>query len=346
MKRNSSNQKGFTLAELLIVVAIIAVLVVIAIPIFTSQLEKSRESTDFANVRSAYAELMMAANGDDASAVYNGAAIKQGDGSFRVVVSPLKQQKDGWSTNISSMQIGGVPSGDWTGSPQKLGSCTITYSPSTGKTALAWSNGYENLTLTQLKTVDNAKRIAQDQKTLTKLGDAILAKGWTKEQLFANLGITVSDQKIPDLNDLSQIKTIRIADYYQLKNGSYGSGSNYSSGGFLIASGNGNNTAMSELLQSIGFDGGNASAMQTPKAKTSGDLNGTLYTNSLFYSDQLASNNFNGANINETKRCIILNDIKTDSNGVIKSFTIQSKAMDGQANMSEDEKKQFSIYIE
>ena len=52
------NNKGFTLAELLIVVAIIAVLVAIAIPVFTTQLEKSREATDIANVRSAYASLM------------------------------------------------------------------------------------------------------------------------------------------------------------------------------------------------------------------------------------------------------------------------------------------------
>ena len=55
MKRNN---KGFTLAELLIVVAIIAVLVAIAIPVFTSQLEKSKEATDMANVRSAYAEVL------------------------------------------------------------------------------------------------------------------------------------------------------------------------------------------------------------------------------------------------------------------------------------------------
>ena len=40
------NKKGFTLAELLIVVAIIAVLVAIGIPIFASQLEKSREAAD------------------------------------------------------------------------------------------------------------------------------------------------------------------------------------------------------------------------------------------------------------------------------------------------------------
>ena len=49
------NAKGFTLAELLIVVAIIAVLVAVSIPVFTAQLEKSREETDIANLRSAYA---------------------------------------------------------------------------------------------------------------------------------------------------------------------------------------------------------------------------------------------------------------------------------------------------
>ena len=59
MKKN--NKKGFTLAELLIVVAIIAVLTAIAIPVFTTQLEKSREATDMSNIRAAYAEVMAAA---------------------------------------------------------------------------------------------------------------------------------------------------------------------------------------------------------------------------------------------------------------------------------------------
>ena len=50
------NKKGFTLAELLVVVAIIGVLVAISIPIFTSQLEKARDAVSVANLRAAYAE--------------------------------------------------------------------------------------------------------------------------------------------------------------------------------------------------------------------------------------------------------------------------------------------------
>ena len=48
---------GFTLMEMLIVVAIIAVLVAVAIPTFGSQLHKARVATDWANVRSYYAQL-------------------------------------------------------------------------------------------------------------------------------------------------------------------------------------------------------------------------------------------------------------------------------------------------
>lgn len=54
MKRN---QKGFTLMEMLIVVAIIAVLVAIAIPTFTAQLHKARVAADWANVRAYYAQI-------------------------------------------------------------------------------------------------------------------------------------------------------------------------------------------------------------------------------------------------------------------------------------------------
>lgn len=56
MKRKQN--KGFTLAELLIVVAIIAVLVAISIPIFSSQLRKARLAANKANARAALSAAM------------------------------------------------------------------------------------------------------------------------------------------------------------------------------------------------------------------------------------------------------------------------------------------------
>ena len=56
---------GFTLAELLIVVAVIAVLVAVAIPTFGNQLERSRQAVDLSNLRDAYAVGQMAVLSSD-----------------------------------------------------------------------------------------------------------------------------------------------------------------------------------------------------------------------------------------------------------------------------------------
>lgn len=91
--KKTNNKKGFTLAELLVVVAIIAVLVAIAIPIFTSQLEKAREATDAANLRAAYAEVT-------ADALTNTGEVKP-----KEVV--LTQQQEAWQ-DTSITKIGDV----------------------------------------------------------------------------------------------------------------------------------------------------------------------------------------------------------------------------------------------
>ena len=65
------NEKGFTLMEMLIVVAIIAVLIAIAIPTFTASLNKAKVATDEANIRAGYASAMaelIAGNTDVADA--------------------------------------------------------------------------------------------------------------------------------------------------------------------------------------------------------------------------------------------------------------------------------------
>lgn len=115
------NHKGFTLAELLIVVAIIGVLVAISIPIFTSQLERSRESVDLANVRSAYAEVKTAAMTEDKeSEVYVA-------GTYQKKVL-LKQYQSGWSMDSDKLNIGGVSISDtkhWINNPKPNGKCRV-----------------------------------------------------------------------------------------------------------------------------------------------------------------------------------------------------------------------------
>ena len=113
MKKNNA-KKGFTLMELLIVVAIIAVLVAIAIPVFSGQLEKSREATDAANIRSAYAEVVAASLTDQSK-----------DASAKVEKA---QTQDDWQNtsldNIAGVDIDEINSTDDT---------TVKYTASTGK---------------------------------------------------------------------------------------------------------------------------------------------------------------------------------------------------------------------
>lgn len=83
---------GFTLMEMLIVIAIIAVLIAIAIPVFSSQLEKTREATDLTNVRSAYAQVSTEA--------------LLGNSEITVTVDLTQKQAD-WQS-LDPVDIGGI----------------------------------------------------------------------------------------------------------------------------------------------------------------------------------------------------------------------------------------------
>lgn len=132
MKKN--NNKGFTLMEMLIVVAIIAVLVAIAIPVFTNQLEKAREATDAANIRSAYAEVMACAL-TDAADTTNGVTKGGTDGAYTYSkdVGVVQKQK-GWQ-NTSITEIAGIKlnDADHPIAAESLKGWTVSYSEATGK---------------------------------------------------------------------------------------------------------------------------------------------------------------------------------------------------------------------
>lgn len=141
----SRSDNGFTLAELLIVVAIIAVLVGIAIPVFNSQLEKSREATDLANVRSAYAQVMTE-------------VITSSEDKHEQTVS-LTQQQDGWQSGTDDLNIGGItPANDlqWRGSPRANGSCKVSYDITLKRAVINWGGTSINFNANSFDLLDKS----------------------------------------------------------------------------------------------------------------------------------------------------------------------------------------------
>lgn len=123
------NKNGFTLMEMLIVIAIIAVLIAVAIPVFASQLEKAREATDLANVRSAYAKVSTEA--------------LLGNSETTVTVD-LKQKQADWQS-LDPVNIGGIvhyknqgDTDNWKGVAAPNGTCVVSYKEDYG-IILTWS---------------------------------------------------------------------------------------------------------------------------------------------------------------------------------------------------------------
>ena len=132
MTLSTQNSRGFTLAELLITVAIIGVLAAISIPVFASQTEKSREATDLSNVRAAYAEVMAEAITENME--------------YQEKTVPLKQKQDDWQS-ADSVTIGGIThakgeedTDHWRGTPRAGGTSTVSFDPKRG-IRFDWTGG-------------------------------------------------------------------------------------------------------------------------------------------------------------------------------------------------------------
>lgn len=68
MRKN--NRKGFTIVELVIVIAVIAILAGVLIPTFSSVVEKANKSAEIQEVRNAYTQYLDTAKGEPADKVY------------------------------------------------------------------------------------------------------------------------------------------------------------------------------------------------------------------------------------------------------------------------------------
>ena len=104
--------------EMLIVIAIVAVLISVAVPVPSSQLERSREAVDLANVRSAYAQVSTEA--------------LLGNTGVPVTVK-LKQKQDDWQSR-DPITIAGIThcktqgdTANWKGIPAAGGECKVYY---------------------------------------------------------------------------------------------------------------------------------------------------------------------------------------------------------------------------
>lgn len=103
-------------------------LVAIAIPVFTTQLERSREATDLSNIRAAYAEAV-------ADYLATGASA-----SKTATVSTIKQTVSGWSIEDPNLYTRVNGSQSAVSLPSITSSKTVTVTVASDGTASVSSN--------------------------------------------------------------------------------------------------------------------------------------------------------------------------------------------------------------
>lgn len=94
-----NRKKGFTLAELLIVVAIIGVLVAVSVPVFTAQRRKAVDAVNKANIRAAKSKALAAFYDDETKYVESANGTKMA--YFKYTNGSLEPITTGSSASIN-----------------------------------------------------------------------------------------------------------------------------------------------------------------------------------------------------------------------------------------------------
>jgi len=96
-----NNKKGFSNGEILVVVAIIAILIIIIFPLLTKIIEKARESADLANIRGACSQMSVIAMLDEEPPE----GFKRENNSIHTCVECMSRI-NGWQTESLELEDG------------------------------------------------------------------------------------------------------------------------------------------------------------------------------------------------------------------------------------------------
>ena len=120
-----TNKKGFTIVELVIVIAVIAILAAVLIPTFTGVIEKANESAALENARNAYASYLVDHATD--TTVYTNLIVKVGDtNAYYVVIIDGGVVASTLSKTAITTYDGYTPTA--LSSNNEFGGCTFTHS--------------------------------------------------------------------------------------------------------------------------------------------------------------------------------------------------------------------------
>ncbi|MBQ9003374.1 MAG: type II secretion system protein [Eggerthellaceae bacterium] len=193
---NRRTAKGFTLMEMLIVIAIIAVLVAIAIPVFASQLGNAQRATDESNARSALAAAVMqfeedGGTSDAVSYAYdasNGRAVKLAGSSTTSGISrygqwdqPADYEVGGVKVNGTASSGGFVSVGFYNGKPSLVSWGSLVYGMTYAVNAPLFGDPTVPLT-----SESASARLAADVDAIKHIAEQYL--GMTKEEFLEATG--------------------------------------------------------------------------------------------------------------------------------------------------------------